>query len=163
MRYLILAPALLLAACGSNDKTVTIKGDDGKDMTMTVGEDDGTTTIKTEDGEAVIRQGVAGAKFPAFAPQYPGSLVTASANFSGKDNESGSMVTQETTDTPDKVMAFYKGKLTEAGMKIAMETNTPEGGMMAVESKEGGKKGGMMIIINKDAGGKTSITFTGGQ
>ncbi len=163
MRILILAPVLLLAACGSNDKTVTVKGEDGKDVTMTVGSEDETTTIKSEDGEAVIRKGAEGASFPEFAPQYPGSTVTASMNFSGKGDEKGSMVTQETSDAPDKVMAFYKTKLTEAGKKIAMESKTAEGGLMAVEGSAGSQKGGMMIIIGKGEDGKTSIAFTGGQ
>jgi hypothetical protein len=163
MRALILIAPLVLAACGSNDKTITVKDGEGKDQTITVNERDATTTFKSEDGEAVIRQGAdaaAATNFPAHAPQYPGSTVTASATFSSKDGEKGGMTSQETPDVPAKVMAFYKKKITDAGLKISMETTTPEGGMLAVESPGG--KGGMMIIVNRE-GDKTTIAYTSGQ
>lgn len=163
MRALILLAPLALAACGSNDKTITVKDSDGKDQTVTVNERDATTTFKSEDGEAVIRQGedaAAAANFPAFAPQYPGSKVTATANFSNKEGEKGGMTSQETPDDAAKVMAFYKGKIAGAGIKTSMETNTPEGGMIVVEGPD--SKGGMMIIISRD-GDKTTITYTGSQ
>lgn len=163
MRAMILLAPLLLAACGSNEKTVTVKDSDGKDQTITVNKDDATTTFKSEDGEAVIRQGAdaaAAANFPAHAPKYPGSTVTASANFSNKEGETGGMTSQETTDAPAKVMAFYKDRITASGKKVAMETTTAEGGMLVVEGDGG--KGGMMIIVNRDAD-KTVITYTAGQ
>lgn len=163
MRALILLAPIMLAACGSDEKTVTIKDGEGKDQTVTVNKDDATTTFKSEDGEAVIRQGAdaaAAANFPAHAPKYPGSTVTASASFSNKEGESGGMVSQETGDAPAKVMAFYKDKITSTGKKIAMETTTPEGGMLVVEGPEG--KGGMMIIISRE-GDKTTIAYTAGQ
>lgn len=163
MRTLIFVSLLALSACGSNDKTVTIKDGDGKDQTVTVSEDDATTTFKTEEGEAVIRQGddaASAANFPAHAPQYPGSTVKASANFSGKDGKTGGMIAQETGDDTAKVMAFYKEKITAAGLKIGMETTTPDGGMMAVEAADG--KGGMMIMVGRE-GDKTTITYTAGE
>ncbi|HMT45017.1 MAG TPA: hypothetical protein PKA59_10710 [Chakrabartia sp.] len=162
MRALLLLPLLALAACGSNEKEITIKDGEGGEQTVTVGKDDGTTTIKSEDGTAVVRTGAEGANFPPEAPQYPGSTVTASANFAGKDGGSGLMATQETGDEPAKVLAFYKDKLAAAGRKIAMETNTGEGSMLIVEGAEGGKGEGMMIAVNKDAG-KTIVTITGGK
>ncbi len=163
MRALILLAPLMLAACGSNDKTVTIKDGDGKDQTITVSEDDSTTTLKSEDGQAVIRQGddaAKGAAFPDHAPQYPGSAVKSSANFSGKDGQSGAMVVQETSDAPDKVLAFYRDKVKAAGKKVSMETTTPEGGMIAVEDVGG--KGGMMIMVGRE-GEKTQISYLAGQ
>lgn len=71
------------------------------------------------------------------------------------------MVTQRTGDDPAKVMAFYKGKLTEAGMKIGMETTTPEGGLLVVGTP--GQDSGMMITVSKDGDGKTTVAFLGGQ
>lgn len=163
MRALILLAPLLLVACGSDEKTVTVKGSDGKDQTVTVSKDDATTTFKSEDGEAVIRQGAdaaAAAHFPAHAPRYPGATVTASANFSNKEGETGGMTSQETADVPAKVLAFYKARITAAGKKVAVETTTAQGGMIVVEGDDG--KGGMMIIANRE-GDKTTITYTSGQ
>jgi hypothetical protein len=155
------ALALMISACGSKEQTITVQDGEGKDQTITTENDGDVLTVKSQDGSAVIRTGAEGANFPAYAPQYPGSEVTASANFSGKDDASGSMITQSTTDPTDKVMAFYKAKVTEAGLKIAMESNTAEGGMMMVGSEGAGEQVGMMIAVSKD-GDKTMITYTGG-
>ena len=150
MRYALFLPLLALAACGSNEKSFTVNDGEGSEQTVTVKEDDETTTIRSEDGEAVIQTGDVEAEFPVYAPQYPGSKVTASANFSNKEGESGGAIVQETADMPDKVMAFYKDKLTSGGMKIGMETKTGEGGMFIVENPESN-------------GEQTTITFTGGK
>lgn len=164
MRFALAIPALLLlAACGSKEDTITVKDGNGEEATITTKSDDGETTITSDKGKVVINEGGAGASFPAFAPQYPGSTVMGSATFAGTGAEggAGSMVTQQTSDAPDKVMAFYKAKVTEAGMKIGMETNTPEGGMLAVGTP--GEKGGMMITVAKDGDSKTTIAFIGGN
>jgi hypothetical protein len=158
-----IAATLLISACGSNERSVTVTDDNGQDQTITVGQDDGTTTVKTESGSAEIKanaDGVSGAQFPAYAPQYPGSTVTSTANFAGKEGESGAMTVQETADEPAKVMAFYKSKLTDSGQKVSLETTTPEGGMIGVEGKD--SKSGMMIMVASSEG-KTSITYMTSQ
>lgn len=163
MRALMLTPLLLLAACGSKEETITVKNGDGVETKITTEKDGGTTTLSSDKGNIVFKEGAEGASFPAYAPQYPGSEITSSANFTGTGSEggSGSMVTQTTSDAPDKVMAFYKAKITEAGMKTNMETTTPEGAMMMVGDASG--KSGMMITMSKGDDGKTTIAFMGGQ
>jgi hypothetical protein len=154
-----IAILVLLAGCGSNERSITVTDGNGQDQTITVGEDDGTTTVKTEGGTAEITSnadGVSGAKFPDYAPQYPGSTVTSTANFAGKEGEGGAMTVQETADEPAKVMGFYKDKLARAGQKVSLETTTPEGGMIGVEGKD--NTSGMMIMVAR-AEGKTSITY----
>jgi hypothetical protein len=165
MRALILMPLLLLAACGHKAQTITV--DDGKGGKTAVGvaQDGGTTTIYSSDGKVEIKANPGSAAFPAFAPQYPGSKVVSSANFSGSDKNGGgvgTMITQETTDDPAKVMAFYKAKIAEAGMKTGMESTTPAGGLLMVGSGDGQKGAGMMITVSK-SGEKTMISYMGGH
>jgi hypothetical protein len=165
MRTLILLPVLLVAACSSKPATITVDDGKGGQKSIAVAQDGGTTTISSGDGKVEIKSNPGDVAFPAFAPQYPGSKVVGSASFSGSDKNGsgvGNMITQETTDEPAAVMAFYKGKIAEAGMKTSMETTTPAGGLLMVGSGEGQKGSGMMITISK-SGEKTMISYMGGH
>jgi hypothetical protein len=161
-KILILSASVLaLAACGKSDETkVTVTNSDGTTTEAKVSSDGETTIVKAAEGELKIQQG-GSANFPAFAPQYPGSNITATMTASSDGNKAGNgnMISQQTSDTPAEVMAFYKQKLVGAKMPIQMETTTPQGGMIAAGTE--GENSGVMITVG-EADGKTTITMISG-
>lgn len=160
---ILLVPALMLAACGSNEREITVKDADGTEKTVTMKSDGDDMTIKTEDGTAVVSNDGSNASFPAFAPQYPGSKIVGSAVFSSaKDEGTGGFVTLETPDDPATVLAFYQAKVKAAGAKVAVQTMTDEGGMLVIASPDNSEKAGTVITVSK-AEGKTMVSYMGKQ
>jgi hypothetical protein len=170
MKYIIIsAAALSLAACGGSDKDTTKMTVDGKDVTIEKSGDgeSATMSMKGENGEAVnITTGdaAAGGALPGGYASYPGakSVMNMSGNEGGKQ---GGVSVLETTDSPDKVIAFYKAESARLGMnKDAVETRSTADGQAAYSyaAKSGdGKTGIAITVANKD--GKTSVTLMGGQ
>lgn len=151
MRRTVLAAAVLLAACGSNEKSTTIGG-----TTYTSDESAGTASIKTDKGTLRTAQGKAAAAvvMPPFAPVYPGTTVDGvieSDTAGGKAR----MVTLSTSDPVAKVADFYKGTLAKEGWKTPQSIQMPDGALIS------GEKGGKQVslaISSQD--GKTGIVLT---
>lgn len=103
-----------LAGCGQGNQTVTVKDSEGVERTATVADSGDTRTVKSGDGliTATGTQGGKNARFPAFAPQYPGSTVQAVVDNTVGTAATGGVkmhiITMRTDDAPDAVMAFYK-------------------------------------------------------
>jgi hypothetical protein len=141
--------ALALGACQRNP----FGGQSG-------GGDSQTMTIDTEKGATTIRNGVeSGEALPAGFALYPGAkLITSTAlTAEGKENRSG-MVGFETSDSTDKVVAFYKDAAQRAGYQVENEIVMPDMAMI------GGKKAGaepFQLIVN-NAQGKSTATFISG-
>jgi hypothetical protein len=148
---------LAFAACGKSDeKKITVKEADGSTATASVSTDDSKMTITADNGKVTIAQNGT-AQFNPAAPQYPGAKIT-STMISNNDGKVGGMVAMETTDAPATVMAFYKAKLLAAKRQIAMETNTPEGGMIM----SGNDADGLVIAVGK-TDGKTTVSIITGK
>jgi hypothetical protein len=170
MKYIVISVLVLsLAACGSSDKDTTKMTVDGKDVTIEKSGDGDNATIsmKGENGEAVnIATGgaAAGGAMPAGVAAYPGakSVMNMSGNEGGK---TGGMAVLETSDSPDKVLAFYKAEAAKLGMTSNVsetKTSTDGAASYSYAAKSSDKKSGLMVTIaQKD--GKTSITLMGGQ
>jgi hypothetical protein len=161
MRYSgILVAALVLAACGQSEKKTTIVTDDGKKMTITsdgANVENGSATITTEDGDKVtFGSGAAAAKnLPLGVPVYPGAEVK--ANISGKraDGKGGAMVTMTTSDTPDKVAAFYKAEAAKRGMNLKAQESMI--GNMASFSAENADEEKLVATITPGEGGQNTV------
>ena len=138
MRRLWLAAAVLALAvggCARREKTVTISTPDGtvtatesgktvevkgpEGATATVTEGAGKSTYEGKDAEGNVTKAEAGKDVDMSGmglPQYPGSTLKddkgqARIEAGGKTTYGMSLVTQ---DAPDKVVAWYKGHLTDA-------------------------------------------------
>jgi major membrane immunogen (membrane-anchored lipoprotein) len=169
MKYImIFALAVSLAACGSSEKTTTMELD-GKDVTIKQSGDgeDASISMKGADGEAVnITTGgaAAGGALPAGVASYPGSKALMSMT-GNQDGKAGGMTVLETTDSPDKVLAFYKAEAAKQGLTADVsETKTTADGQAAYSyaAKSADKKMGLMVTIgSKD--GKTQVTLMGGS
>jgi hypothetical protein len=154
--FIILASLLALAACGKSEETITVKDDSGEAATaVATAAPDGksnTTTIKADGVEMTMSQG-GKVDFPGYAPQYPGSTIGGSTTSKSNDGKSSQTFELKTADKPADVMAFYKAKLIAGKRAIAMETSTPEGGMIMSDKDADG----VGVVVNVEVKNDTTV------
>ena len=170
MRSLILFTAVLALSACSNDASTTVKTEDGKEIRITADGDNtsesGTITFEGKDGEGgKITFGDEAAKqgLPLGMPIYPGAEVKGA--FSGGDAKGkGGMATVMTSDSPAKVVAFYKEEAVKRGMKVKSEsTSKSDKGETSTFSAEGTDGGNLVITATPGDGGKTTAMILGGS
>lgn len=115
-----LALLVLLAGCGERKVERTLTTPDGSTVKVaqTADGDNATFTATTADGTSTFSAGADGkwpAQMAAYAPAYPGAKVTTSMAGTSEDG-TGGMVTFETSDSPQKVVDFYKPRAAAAGL-----------------------------------------------
>lgn len=137
MRCAFLAAAVLLASCGSNEKSATMGG-----ATFKSDESAGTASITTANGSIRTTEGKAAAAvaMPAFAPRYPGATVEGVIEADAGGHKSR-MVTLATTDPVAKVADFYKAALAKQGW------NTPQSLLTGDSALLSGEKDGKQVSI----------------
>jgi hypothetical protein len=106
------------------------------------------------------------ADFPAYAPQYPGAKL---GDVSNIKSDAGSMITavMTTSDTPDKVLAFYKEKLTAGGVPVGVESKSAEMSMLMAGDGMPGLSGDTKSVVKglsaavttKPVNGETEISL----
>jgi hypothetical protein len=160
MRRLIVMSTLLLVACGGSD-TVSYKDSEGNDRSVTVKDGGDTRTVTSDDG-LIKAQGTKGgknARFPSFAPQYPGATVQVAVDMDiGNGQVKGvnqHMITMQTKDTPDAVIAFYKGKA-EATGKSVRQMDSATGPMLMIGGNSPLDAEGYVTAMSVGSGG-TSV------
>lgn len=166
MRTMMLASLLLLAGCGDDDgKTITVKDGD-KDVVINAVSDGGTTTIRTtgDDGEKMVATiNGKGATWPAdaapYATAYPGATVPAVISSNAGQKGSASVVTFESGDAPDKVIAYYKALAAKAGLKEGMSMTSGDTSMFTAN----GASGGGFAVQASTSDGKTVGSVTVGS
>ncbi len=162
-RPALLVAVLTLSACGNDSKTMTIKDDDGKNVTIsTTDRGDGAANyeVTNEKGEkSTVNVGGTNNKWPAdapaFAPAYPGGTIT-TVIASNNDGKSGGVIAFETGDAPAKVVAFYKALAEKAGLKAGTMMTSEAMNMFSA----GDGKTGEMVVQATLADGKTSTAIT---
>jgi len=160
-----IAAALLLAlaACGEKETTSgTVTGADGEKVSYKVSQKDdgGTMTIKTADGTTEISSGKDERALPEGLSLYPGATVTSSMRMSGtENNKNGTVLSFETQDMPDKVVAYYRAAAEKAGYKI--ESEVKAGQMQMLGGKNAANKG-FSLTVNRDED-KTAVSLIGGE
>jgi len=132
---------------GKGDVTIQAKGDDDK----------GSLEIKTDEGSAKFGS-LSVDKLPDWLPAYPGVQPEGTYSAQGKDGEGGGFHFV-TTDTPNKVIAFYEQGLKQAGLtvttNILQQNGKVAGGMATAESSN--KKQTALITTTADKEG-TRVT-----
>lgn len=135
---LLAVPALMLAACGS-DETQTIETQDGE-VTQEVNQTSGTTTIKTTgpDGEVTELQTNIGSdvQLPAGYTLYPGASVISNSTMDQGVQE-GMMVVMQSRDTPEQISSFYRKQAEAVGIRIVSEAKARATVMLAGEGSDG--------------------------
>jgi len=134
----------------------SMEGEDGSKVN--VGE--GGVQVTDEKGQTTtIAGGTGTSNLPDWLPVYPGA--TAQSSFSATGANGGAVTMLETTDSADQALAFYEGKLKDAGFTVeknAYQVNSQTAGG-TVTAKDGGDKGEVTVLVGAQ-GGKTSITIT---
>ncbi|UIP07933.1 hypothetical protein LY632_05920 [Erythrobacter sp. SDW2] len=155
-----IAAAIALAAC-SSEKSGSFETEGGERGEYTVDSIDGgmNATITTKDGTATMQSGEnVKADLPDGFTVYPGAKVVSATNVDSPESK-GSLLMMETSDSPDKVAAFYRKQAEAAGIKIEMEM-TVNGGKM-IGGKGPDERVFSLNTTNND--GKTGIQLTVGQ
>lgn len=146
--------AVLLAGCGSSEKSYTAGG-------ATVTDDSkGNASITTDKGTIRTAQGDAAAnvKMPDFAPRYPGSTVS---NVIETETDGGKqkMVTLNTSGTIANVADFYKASLAKAGWKVPTSFISGDAGM--VMGQKDSKQVTVSISRNDQSSTDVVVAFPG--
>lgn len=146
---------LALTACGSAEP----EGESVKigDTVLTENADKDSVTIENDKGMLTASEGAAAAatKFPAHAPQYPGSTVDGAMASGGAGKPVKTLVNFTTSDSLEQVADFYRAKFAEQGLTIGM--NMLAEGSLMIDAKAGEKKAG---VIGAVTDGKTTISLT---
>jgi hypothetical protein len=116
-----------------------------------------------DDGKnATVEFNGASDKIPAEVPVYPGAKIEGTFSVTGDGGGgkgSAYQYTFTTSDPPRQVMSFYHNKLEDAGLKLALVTNTADGGMLIGEDDARGET--VNVIVEKgQSEGTTAIRVT---
>jgi hypothetical protein len=160
-KLLFFAVAIVVAACGKSEQTVSYKDSEGVKKTITSTKDGNKQVVKTEDGKllATGTQGGSTAVFHPAAPQYPGSRVTSSVDMPPlmPGGRAAHVITQSTSDSQAAVVAFYKTKASAAGMPVT-EQASPTGTLIAIGKPDKIGLTDLMITVSPSNNGVTPIS-----
>jgi hypothetical protein len=110
----------------------------------------GGVTFRGKDG--IVEFGGSSVKLPSWVPVYPGSEGHAKFAVRGSgDTGEGGVFSFTTSDSADRVKSFYLDKAKDLGMKVNLDTTTPDGGMF-VAVDEDGEKRSLTVTINGRSG-----------
>lgn len=160
MRTILAATTcLLLAACGSSEKTV-MQTDEGK-LTAS---DDGSFTVTTKEGATARLEGKGSgpglaeiaSTLPAYAQPYPGATLVSNMTMDDGKGGKGRVVVLETDASMSDVMAFYDKAIASAGVTTQMSVDQTGSAMRGVRLDEAG---GTLIAVS-DGGDSRTITLT---
>jgi hypothetical protein len=138
---------LLLAACGDSGT--------GADVDTSA-----EAQVAGAAAEAVVGGmtgiGVSTADLPDFAevPAGAKAISNMAVNDGGKI---GGSVSFETTQSAAELVTFYRDAMARNGLKIGMETQSPQMVQMLAESED--KARSLMVMINVDDAGKASLNL----
>jgi len=133
-----------------------IEHDQGGDANVNLQE--GNFSLKTDKGSFSVQSGsTLPAGFPSDIPLYPGATVTSSAA-SQTPEGAGFLVTADSTDTPDKIIAFYKDKLA-SGFQSKADMNM-NGQLMLVYQSADEKRSVQLTATPQGTGSQMSLTVS---
>jgi hypothetical protein len=128
---------------------VQLNGDNGGKVTVSAPDGGGTMTFGA--GTEIPKD------WPKDVPVYPGAKPLASLATTNDQGKPAWLMTLETTDSKEQVVAFYKGKMTSYTSTADMDMG--QGHMTNYESGTGN----LTLLVSQDkAGAKTTIQLTAG-
>ena len=152
-------------------KTVTMKFDPAKKSMVITDEKGETTTMTTADSsngsvevknsQGTMKMGAGSDKAPDWVPTYPGSSPQNTFSASNGNEQSGSY-TFTTSDTAEKVVAFYGDSLKSGGFAVSNMTSNSEGksgGMVSGEDKAR-KRTVVVTLSTEDKGTQVNVAYT---
>ncbi len=151
-----LIAAVLLSSCSAH-KTTVLTGDGT--ATVTTSDDSKTTTVDTKEGQVKVgKDAVDTSKLGA--PVYPGAAAEDSGAVAmSSEKGSGQMVAFKTTDSFDKVYAFYKAQMPKDSEKMKFAQGDSSMATFQVGDDKGPDTTSVMITAKS---GETDILITHG-
>ena len=131
---------------GSNDVKIQTK-----DGSYEATNDGKSVTMKTDSGTVSMNSGVKVSEDDLGAPFYPGSEDNGQSQNMEINGKKTFVSLRTTSDSPEKVIEFYKGKLT------GVESSSNVQGFSMITAKVGDRR--VMVQASND-GGKTTINAT---
>lgn len=151
----LLSAVVALTACGGHRAT-TIQTSSGT-ATVTTTQDNKNVTVQTKEGTTSIGQSVDAGKLGA--PLYPGAQANAQgAITSSTDKGTSVMAGFKTSDSFDKVEAFYKQQLPAGSEKMNVTSNNSSIASFQVGTADTSDQVAVQITSSKDGGTDILIT-----
>ena len=162
-------PDAEIVSTDNGAKTITIRNrKTGEEVTMSFDDVKNGRLRMTGIGKhgeiGNIEIGAGAGKTPSWVPTYPGARAQGNFTAQGDDNTgrgAGGIVTFESSDSPDKVTAYYKDKIGAMGMKIITTFDSPDGGMLTAHDDD--EKRTLQITVGKGSAGGSTIGLTYGE
>ncbi|MBY0400515.1 hypothetical protein K2X89_09490 [Myxococcota bacterium] len=158
---LLTLSVLLLVGCDGDSGETTTIGD--TEITVDEGGGASSITITGNDGEQLANMTTgSGVEWPdsapAYAPAYPGgSLVSTMAG--DTDGKAGAIATFQTSDTPEKVIDFYRERAAAAGLDKVTNMAVPDMTIFAATDASGDT--GLSVQVSASDGITTaSVTYS---
>lgn len=161
---LLIATAIAAIGCGKKDVYVDSQGNkvtvergsndvkiQTKDGSYEATNDGKSVTMKTDSGTVSMNSGVKVTEDDLGAPFYPGSEDNGQSQNMEVNGKKTFISMRTTSDSPEKVIEFYKAKLT------GVESSSNVQGFSMITAKVGGRR--IMVQASND-GGKTTINTT---
>ena len=128
------------------------------DITFEGGEQGGTMRIDSAQGTATFGAGGAG-QMPAWFPVYPGATSEGVAAMDLNGERSGSF-SLKTSDSTDKVIAFYKAQLEGLGLTVNTVTMDLGGTPTANVSGQSEKRNVNVTVSRNDDATTALVTYS---
>ena len=116
-------------------------------------------TITTDQGSVTYGNSSLPKDWPTDVPQYPGASVAFAGSTTDANGKAAMGVVFYTSDTPEKVMAYYQQELPAKGWTVK-GTSSANGSMSLSLEKD--SRAAVVLIAAAD-GGKTGITISVGE
>jgi hypothetical protein len=155
--YIIIGVIILLVIVGRMVSSFSSKKIAEKNIELATGgkvsvQNDGNVKVSTKEGTFETNSGKLPDNWPSDAPTYAGT-ITFSGSSNGTNGQKGLSLMISTSDSADKVVAFYKSELASKGWTIASEGTFSGTTMLSAE--KGAQQYSIGIIT---ADGQTQIT-----
>lgn len=164
LNTLLFVLAIAAVGCGKKDVYVDANGNtvsvehgtkdvkiQTKDGSYEATNDGKSVTMKTDSGTVSMNSGVKVSEADLGAPFYPGSEDNGQSQNMEVNGKKTFVSLRTTADSPEKVIEFYKGKLT------GIESSSNVQGFSMITAKVGDRR--IMVQASND-GGKTTINAT---
>lgn len=150
----VLTLLIMAGACRDEPKVIVKKVDGNVAVTAV----DGAVVQAAGDGEALP----APEGLPAFAPAYPGARLATRISGGEASSGKGALLVFETTDSVDKVAAFYDARAKEAGAAATVVVTEAESAVRIFGGKDS-DTGAMIAISKSEDKPGTEIVITSGM
>ncbi len=114
-------------------------------------------------GSGSVQFGGTANDVPSWVPKYPGATNTGLFSAKGSDVDSkgeGGSFAFTTSDSPRKVLDFYRDKVGALGFKVNMNTDTGSGGMIVAADADEKRS---LTAVATGQGSSTSVNITYGS